>query len=48
MAAAILLLPVPLGPRIMFKCGPGANSAESYVRKLTILIRLMDPATYLT
>jgi hypothetical protein len=28
-AHAMLLLPVPLGPRIMFKYGPGRNSTQS-------------------
>ena len=47
MAAAMVLFPVPLGPRIMLRCGPGANSMKSYVMKPLHLILVMEPATKL-
>lgn len=42
-AQAILLLPVPLGPMIMFKYGPGLNSTKSYVTKFLSCMRTIEP-----
>ena len=46
MAHTSVLLPEPLGPTTMLSCGPGRNSAESYVRKLCIATRTMLPSRY--
>ena len=45
MAQAMVLLPVPFGPMIMLRAGPGRNSTLSYVRKEWHAIRTMDPVT---
>lgn len=45
MAQAIVLLPVPFGPMIMLRAGPGRNSTLSYVRNEWQAMRVIDPVT---
>jgi len=42
----IVLFPVPFGPIIIFKWGPGWNSAASYVTKFDNLILKILPGKY--
>jgi hypothetical protein len=42
MAHTIVDLPVPFGPMMTFKLGPGENSTESYVLKELVYILLVN------
>lgn len=46
-AHAIDDFPVPFGPKIILRYGPGRNSTSSYVTKLCNLTRTIEPGTYL-
>ena len=46
-AQAMELFPVPLGPKIMFRYGPGRNSTQSYVKKFLSWMRTIEPGTKL-
>jgi hypothetical protein len=41
-----VLFPVPLGPIIMFKLGPGRNSAEVYVTKSFMATLMIEPGEW--
>lgn len=45
MAHAMVLLPVPFGPMIMLRAGPGRNSTLSYVRNEWQAMRTIEPVT---
>ena len=44
-AQAIDDFPVPLGPKIMLRFGPGRNSTKSYVTKFSSCTRTIEPGT---
>jgi len=46
-AHTMVLFPVPLGPIIMFRLGPGVKEHHSYVTKLFMEIFTIDPCWYL-